>query len=76
MPVTSRFTINLVVIFIGLVVLGSIAGAIALEVADKTVPTELWTFGTTALGGLIGMLVNTRTTPDPVVPPVLPPVAK
>jgi len=64
MTATSKLTINLVVILLGVALLSCIGGAIGLTAFNKTVPDQLWTVGTTALGALAAILVSTRTTPD------------
>ena len=75
MTATSKLTINLVVILLGVTLLGCIGGAIWLTSVHDKVPDQLWTVGTTALGALAAILVSTRTTPDPIVLPEPAPVA-
>lgn len=65
MTTTPKSVILAVVIFLGLVVLGVVAGAIALQLAGKgDLPGSLVTLGGTALGALAGVLASTRTTPE------------
>jgi hypothetical protein len=68
---TDRVIVLLVVAFIGVAALGSLAGAVIIKAAtSEDVPGELWQFGAVALGALGSMLVNTRSTPpNPPAPP-------
>lgn len=45
-----------VVITLGLVALGCLASAVGLRLAGEDAPGELWGFGGTAMGALIGLL--------------------
>lgn len=69
---TSKLTINLVVILLGVTLLGTIGGAIGLAAAHDTIPEQLWTVGSTALGALAAVLVSTRAG-DVVAPVPAPP---
>ena len=59
---TSKTTVLAVVVFIGLIALALIAGAVVLIALDKGVPDPLWTLAGGALGGLTALLASTRST--------------
>lgn len=62
---TDRITVLTVVIFLGVIVLASIASAVALLLFDKTLPDMIVALGSGALGGLAGILAKTSTEPVP-----------
>lgn len=63
----SKSTINLVILFLGLIALTVVVGGFVLAVQDRTIPTELIGLGATALGAVAGILAKTGTEPIPVV---------
>ena len=66
---------RLVILFLGLVVLGTAGGIIYLSSADKGVPDVLVALATGALGALSAVLAKTSDTPLYAAPPVPPPDA-
>lgn len=66
-PATSRTTVQMVVILLGVVALTCVIGAIILSFQDKAAPGELWTLAGTTSGALGALLVSTRSVP-PLVP--------
>lgn len=58
---TSQWTINLVVIFLGLVTIAAMGIAGVLLLNDKSIPDMFVAMGAGALGGLTGVLVSTRS---------------
>lgn len=52
-----------VIATLGVVVLAAIIGGIALSAAGKTVPDSLVALGSTALGGLVGLLARSPEEP-------------
>lgn len=71
-PATSRTTVQMVVLLLGLVALTCVVGAIVLSYRDKAAPGELWTLAGTTSGALGALLVSTRSVP-PLVPENPPP---
>ena len=65
---TNKYTVWMVILFVGIIALTSLGGAIWLIAVDRTVPDQLWGAGTTAIGLLGGMLVSTRVG-EPLPPP-------
>lgn len=54
-------TVNLLIIFLGVIILAVVAGAIVLTSQDKTIPAELVGLGGTALGALVTLLTRPPT---------------
>lgn len=50
-----------VVVTLGLIALGCLGGGVGLRLAGKDAPGELWGFGGTAMGALIGLLSPSPT---------------
>ncbi len=75
---TDKGTVRIVVVFIGIITLVLISGAIFLVSVNKTVPDPIWTLAGGSLGAFSAMLVSTRTangaTPVNVVNPPANPV--
>lgn len=61
MPTTDKSTVNIVVLIVGLAALACIGGVIGLAASGTAVPAVLQTTTGTALGGLLALLVSTRT---------------
>lgn len=61
---TDVFTIRLVVIGLATLTAASVIGAIVLAIADKE-PAQAWQLAGTLGGALAGILVQTKTQPDP-----------
>lgn len=78
-PATSRFTVQLVISFIGASLMTCLVGTIILAATHIDPPGLLADVGKMALGGIIGVLATTRVgNPIPakevaVLPPVVPP---
>lgn len=67
---TDKTTIRFVVVFLGLITLLLIGGAIGMTCFDKNVPEALWTLAGTGVGAFTSLLVSTRsieTAPPTVV---------
>lgn len=62
---TSRMTVLAVVIFLGLVAVGTLGAATIIVLSGKTAPDQLWTLGATAVGALASVLASTRSTLGP-----------
>lgn len=54
-------TVNLLITFLGVIILAVVAGAIVLTSQDKTIPAELVGLGGTALGALVTLLTRPPT---------------
>lgn len=64
----SRLTVLTVIIILGVVVVASLVGGILLVAFNRTVPSEVWAPGTTALGAVAGILAKTDTLPSTQAP--------
>lgn len=65
MTTTPKSVILAVVVFLGLIVLGVIAGAVVLQMTGNgTLPRDIQNLGLVALGALGATLATTRTTPE------------
>ena len=61
----DRLVVLAIVVFLGLVSLTTLAGAIAMRLHGTDPPGEMWGFGGVALGGMTGLLASTKTNPAP-----------
>lgn len=72
---TDRFVVRAVVIFLGVISLTCMAGGLWLAAHDRSLPDSLISIGSTALGGLVGFLISSKSNPaDQVLPTVEAPV--
>ena len=60
-PVTDTWTVRLVVIFVGVVALAAIVGAIVLSYAGKPVPDAVNILGGAAVTGVVALLASTKS---------------
>ena len=60
-PVTDTWNVRLVILFLGLAVLGCIAGGAVLAGMDKAIPDSVIAIGSGASGALAAMLASTRS---------------
>ena len=67
-PISDRSVVLAVVYLVGAATIVLGGGALALVALGRAVPGEVWTLAGTALGGLVGMLVSTRSAPAPAAP--------
>lgn len=74
-PTTDRFSVRAVVVGLVIVTLGIVVALLVILITVTLTPeqqtsvlTTLGTIGTVALGGLVGVLAHTATSPDPLPP--------
>lgn len=64
---TDKLTVNLVVIFLGVIAVSAMVIAGLLILNDKSIPDMFVAMGSGALGGLAGILARTSTGGDQVI---------
>lgn len=62
---TSRLTVLVVVIGLGLIALATVVGGLLLAAGGKPIPDSIVTIGASASGALAGVLASTRSTLGP-----------
>lgn len=68
-PQTPKTVILAVVVFIGVLTLALIAGAVLLLLDHDQVPGEIWTLAGGGMGGLTALLASTRAFDTPTAAP-------
>lgn len=67
---TDRFTVRAVVVFLGLIAVATVLGGMWLTFTEHQLPDALISIGSTALGGLTGFLISSRSVAEGEPQPV------